>query len=64
MNWANDAQSTGYKFNSRSKNYKSHIKKMEQQTNLGHAQPFVNPVILPPDNLKLDVTCFDFTSSL
>ena len=64
MNWAKDAYDTGYNFNPRYTNYKSQIKKTEEINNLNFLRPLTKHVTLPPDNLELDVTCYDFSSML
>jgi len=64
MNWAKDAYHTGYTFNCKSTSYESQIKHLEIYSNLGFLRPQVKQVTLPPDNLQLNVTCFNFTSML
>ena len=64
MTWGKDAYDTGYKFNPRYTNYKSQLKKTEEINNLNFLRPLTNHVIMPPDNLELDVTCYDFSSML
>ena len=62
--WAKDAYNTGYKFNPRKTNYKSQIQSKEKHSNLQHLRPKTKRVMLPPDNLIMDVTCYDFSSML
>lgn len=64
MEWAKDAYNTGYQFNPKSTTYKSQIKTIEKHSNMSCLRPIIKQVILPPDNLMLDVTCFDFSSML
>ena len=64
LNWAKDAYSTGYQFNPRSTTYKSQIKMIEKHSNLEFLRPTIKKVALPPDNLMVDVTCYDFSSML
>lgn len=64
MNWAKDAYKTGYQFNPRTVNYKSQIKKIEKHNNYDSLRPEMKSISLPPDNLTLDVTCYDFSSML
>ena len=37
---------------------------MEKHSSLNLMQPYIKSVTLPPDNLELNVTCFDFSSML
>ena len=64
MNWAKDAYHTGYMFNCKSTSYESQIKHLETYSNLGFLKLQVKHIILPPDNLQLNVICFNFTSML
>ena len=64
MNWAKDAFCTNYQFNPKATNYKSQIKAIENHSNLGDLRPKMKRVTLPPDNLTLDVTCYNFTTML
>jgi len=64
MNWAHDAFVAGYQFNPCARSYKSQIKKIETQNNLDLLRPHMKEVALPPDNLKLQVTCYNFSCML
>ena len=64
MKWAKDAFNTGYQFNPKASSYKSHVMSIEKQNNLDWLRPEMKRVILPPDNLELDVTCYDFSTML
>ena len=64
LKWARDAYNSGYKFNPKRTNYRSQIAAVEKHNNLLFLCPTIKHVTLPPDNLTLDVTCYDFSSML
>lgn len=64
LNWARDAYNTEYKFNPTTIDYKSRIRKMEKYSSLNILLPYTHSISLPPDNLILTVSCFDFSSML
>ena len=64
MNWAKDAYQSGYKFNSKTCGYKNKIMELQKFSNLEFLRPEVKQVVLPKDNLQLQVTCFNFTTML
>src|SRR5687767_7965394 len=64
MEWAHDAFISGYKFSPKCGTHQQQIKRIERWLNLSHCRPFKKQVVLPPDQLQLDVTCFPFVSML
>ena len=64
MNWAKDAYKTGYKFNPKTTSYKNQILHLQKTNNLEYLCPSIKNLVLPNDDLNLQVTCFNFTSLL
>ena len=64
MKWAQDAYGAGYKFDTKGANYDSQMKKLQKDSNFEAMRPTTKTVLLPNDNLKLKVVCFNFTSML
>ena len=63
-NWAKVSYDTSYQFNLRTTSYKSQIMKIEKYNQLNSLLPQTTKVVLPYDNLNLDVFCYDFTSMI
>ena len=64
MNWAKNAYHSGYMLNCKTSTYESQMKHLERYSNLQNLRLEIKLVTLPPDNLQLNVTCFNFTSML
>ena len=64
MHWAKDAYKTGYKFNPKTTSYKNQILQLQKSNNLEYLCPNIKNIVLPNDDLNLQVTCFNFTSLL
>ena len=64
MNWAKDTYQSRYKFNAKTTTYKNKTVEMQKSSLLEYLRPEFKIVILPKDNLSLQVTCFNFTTML
>lgn len=64
MNYAKDVHCSGYMFNCKTTCHESQMKHLEKYSNLQSLRPQIKLVTLPPDNLQLNVICFNFTSML
>jgi len=64
MNWAKDAYKSGYKFNPKTTAYKNQILQIQKYNNLEYLCPSLKNIVLPTDDLNLQVTCFNFTTIL
>ena len=64
LEWSADAKARGYKFRPKRLDRPSHILSLEKRFSLQNCRPMQTPVVFPEDNLRIDVTHFDFVSQL
>ena len=65
IKWARDANAAGLMFNNISWNRKSTITNLQQLLNIENCAPILKTIVLPyTDELKIDITTFDFETML
>ena len=63
-NWASDAKANGYDFNPTRASRPAQIQYLIKWQNLSHCLPYKVPITFPEDNLRIEVTKFNFTAQL
>jgi hypothetical protein len=64
LDWSADAKACGYAFRPNRRSRPAHILNLEKRFSLRNCRPMQTPVMFPEDNLRIDVTHFDFFSQL
>jgi hypothetical protein len=64
LDWSADAKARGYAFHPTRRSRPAHILNLEKQFSLQNCRPMQTPAMFPEDNLRIDVTRFDFVSQL
>lgn len=64
LEWARDAYQTGYQFHPKTTSYSGQINRFEKWTNFQNLRPTIKKIVLPPDEIEMEVTVFNFSSML